>query len=398
MIRSFGAKNFCSIRDLQSVGLEIKKNATDPASHFVTTPDEVRLPLVVAIYGANASGKTALLKIPVFLSHFISDSVHYKPSQRIYVPTFLSNAYVRQPTEFFIEFDLNIGGTTSPFLYELSATSDSVEREALFYTPGKRRKLLFERIKSEINSGPDFNFGENDPLREKIRNNASVISVLAQFNHGFSRTISRAAGMVCTNVTAAGHSEYLDEYTASQFYFEDKELFSLAKHYVREADLGIDDIVLEEEPENNKENPDAERKYRPVFMHRGLSRPLRHWEESHGTRALYRFLPYLLLALKAGGIAIIDELDSDLHPMMIPKILDLFYSKETNPRQAQLIFSGHNPYTLQILQKDEVFFTEKDEIGKTTVTGLREIKTARRSDNYFFKYVTGALGGVPKFK
>jgi len=402
MIRSFGAGNFWSIKKFQRIDLVVDKHATDSSRHFRMIKDGDRVPTVVAVYGHNASGKTSLLKIPRFLSDFISRSFHYEANVDIAVQPFLSSDSEDKPSDLEISFDLSDEKEWVTYFYEVSLTKKRVIREALYYTPRRKRRLLFERHAADgsspiLKTGPDFQVDTSDPMRTKITEKASVISTFSQFNHAPSIRISRAATAVFSNVFSFGRGEYPSEQIASSIFKTNSDAIGDAKAFLRYGDLGIDDFIIEEQKIFDKTAADQQKTILATFfIHKGLTRPLSYWEESHGTQALYRFLPFMLGPLKLGGTAILDELDADIHPMMLPKIIDMYHSTKSNDKNAQLILSGHNPYTLSFLEKEEVYFTEKDDQGRTSIFGLRDIKGVRRVDNYFLKYLGGVYGGVPR--
>jgi predicted ATPase len=82
--------------------------------------------------------------------------------------------------------------------------------------------------------------------------------------------------------------------------------------------------------------------------------------------------------------------------MLLPEILRWFHDPAENPHNAQLWFSGHSASLLEELQKEEIFFTEKDQQGRTSVYGLKDIESVRRSDNFYQKYLGGVYGAVPR--
>ena len=90
-----------------------------------------------------------------------------------------------------------------------------------------------------------------------------------------------------------------------------------------------------------------------------------------------------------------DEIDSTVHPMLLPEILRWFYDPVINLHQAQLWISGHSASLLEDLQKEEIFFTEKDQQGRTKIFGLKDIEGVRRVDNFYQKYLGGVYGAVP---
>jgi AAA15 family ATPase/GTPase len=117
--------------------------------------------------------------------------------------------------------------------------------------------------------------------------------------------------------------------------------------------------------------------------------------ESHGTRQFLLAYPYLASVLENGGIAVIDELDLAIHPLVLPEILRWFYSAERNPHNAQLWMTCQNASLLEDLTKEEIYFCEKDACGGTSVYGLKDIQGVRRVDNFYRKYMGGTYGAIP---
>ena len=64
--------------------------------------------------------------------------------------------------------------------------------------------------------------------------------------------------------------------------------------------------------------------------------------ESSGTKQLFVLLKAILVVLAKGGVAVLDEFDVNLHPEMVLSLFDLFVQPETNPKNAQLLFSTHS--------------------------------------------------------
>jgi len=133
-----------------------------------------------------------------------------------------------------------------------------------------------------------------------------------------------------------------------------------------------------------------------IFAHKGLDFPLIFQSESEGTKSFVKIFPIIKEALIVGGVAVIDEMDSAIHPNLLAEILRWFYDKKTNPYNAQLWISGQAASLLEELHKEEIFFTEKDEIGRTKVYSLKDIEAVRRVDNFYQKYLGGVYGAVPR--
>ncbi|WP_109603970.1 AAA family ATPase [Oceanotoga teriensis] len=119
-------------------------------------------------------------------------------------------------------------------------------------------------------------------------------------------------------------------------------------------------------------------------------------EESEGTKKFFSLIGPFLATLKRGGVLLIDELDTSIHPLLLDKIIDLFNS-EYNKKNAQLIFSTHNTRILknQTLNKDNIWFATKNKYGASELFSLLEIKNVRRSGNFENEYLSGRYGAIP---
>lgn len=118
--------------------------------------------------------------------------------------------------------------------------------------------------------------------------------------------------------------------------------------------------------------------------------------ESHGTRKLFLLAPVVTLALKLGLVIFVDELEVKLHPILTLRIIELFNNKDTNPNNAQLIFTSHDTNLLShnYFRRDQIWFTEKDKYGATHLYSLAEFKI--RNDASFGRdYVHGKYGAIP---
>ena len=118
-------------------------------------------------------------------------------------------------------------------------------------------------------------------------------------------------------------------------------------------------------------------------------------EESNGTRRFLAMFPVLWFTLQTGRPAIIDEFDVDLHPLLVPELLNWFHDPVVNPYKAQLFFAGHNAALMEYLEKEEIFLVEKSRGGASTVTALRDFQGLRREPSLQKKYLGGAFGAVP---
>jgi AAA15 family ATPase/GTPase len=120
--------------------------------------------------------------------------------------------------------------------------------------------------------------------------------------------------------------------------------------------------------------------------------------ESHGTQKFFYLTGPILDAMENGYILVVDELDANIHPNLVKKIISLFNSQKTNPHNAQLIFNTHNTNLLNdpTVRRDQVWFVEKDRYGAAKLYSLAEFKSSVRKEEQFEKnYIRGKYGAIP---
>ena len=225
----------------------------------------------------------------------------------------------------------------------------------------------------------------SDDRISALRSNSSAIATLARLNHDFSKSIWVDIRRMVSNIQGyqrigLTHDQILE------YYENNVECFDLLKRELSRADLGLNDMNIRVGPRGRF----------AVFSHNGLNRDIFFSEESHGTQRFFEIFPVLYFSLQIGGLAFIDELDADLHPLLVQEILRWFQQSERNSHGAQLLFSAHNASLMDHLEKEEVVFTEKARDGKTQLFKASDIKGLRREPNLMRKYLGGSLGALPQ--
>ncbi|MEQ8195952.1 MAG: AAA family ATPase [Rhodospirillales bacterium] len=392
MLRKLTIENFFSFKGAETLDLEIARNATDPDGRFATPieGDTVRIPRVAVIFGPNASGKTNLIRAIKFLRDFVLSSVDRERDSALpFVPFFADDSW-NSPTKFHAEFDAefipNTGRQLFRYELEISTNNKTVKKESLHYYPEGRPRRLFVRNGMEIVAGKDFGLQKRDPVRSQLRDNASVISTLAKFNHPFSVAIYNNLRGIQITVPGGSSSSMTREW-ATNYYQETPECFADMKRYIRRMDLGIEGVLVEKE---------AAGELTPRFKHSGLTNSVRIDFESTGTENFYNMYPAFWYVFRTGNLIALDQFDNDIHPLLLPEIINLFQRKDENPYDAQLIMTCHDATLLEHLVKEEVFFTEKGSDGASHIFGLKNIQGVRRDSNIYAKYLAGVFGAVPR--
>ena len=371
---------------------------------------------VAGIYGANASGKTNLIDALAWLSNAVRVSL-YTRGEALTVDPF-EFAPEPGPTSYGVDLLVN----AVRYRYELQVDESRIVSEALYSYPQRRRRTLFER------EGDDLTFRRGTRLagggRELITETTLVMSVADRLTEEinlvaiwlenidfvgywprsmFPQVFKDArAG---ARWTADGHQEPLyDLFEESPS--RDRRSGDDASHYrhtrrrdlalslLKFADLGVQDAEV---IEDTSATDPGERRLRLLHDVSGNLLPLELTEESDGTLAWLRLMPELLRVLANGGLLVVDELDSSLHPAISSKLLELFQDPATNPHGGQIIFTTHDTSLLGHLNRDEVWITEKRPDGSTELIALSDFRgtNVRRSTNLERGYLQGRFGGVP---
>jgi len=404
MIHRLTLRNFYSIRDPIDLNLEISGPPPELPERYAKIHSDGRsfAPKVIGVYGPNAAGKSTLLRALSFVSWLIQHSFALRPEQALPTHRFNSERWREQPMEIGIEFsapadfaravDPTVPRCRYAYTVVLGGGVDQPNRilsESLVHWPPKasRRIRIFERDESGLKThAKSFRLaGFTKPLEKVLRPNVSLISTLVQLGHEESKFLSGLAMRMSWNILLE-KIEAADHIVAQQ-YMQNPELIEALNLEIQRLDFGITKMSVTKVGEHAF--PTA------TFEHGGLASPLPSSSESHGTRQFVRIFPHISQVLANGGIAVIDELDSSIHPLVLPEIIRWFYDPKRNPNRAQLWFTCQNPYLLTELTKEEIVFCEKDDTGCTTIFGLSSIKSVRRIDNYAKKYLGGAYGAVP---
>lgn len=394
MIHKITIENFYSIAEQQEIVFKVPGNAPDlPCFRNSRARHDERLPLVVGFFGPNASGKSTVLRAVASGALFIRNSFHNDANAPIpYFQPYKRDDWRDKPSKISIEFDGEFPdeNTHVLFRYELhishkiDRSGTAVSYEALSYSPKGKFTKLFERNNQSFSFGREFQIGNNDHRINTIRANASIISTLAQLNHTLSLQFMEFVSTLQTNISGLDKaSPHIREILP--YYFEHGNYLKKLNKELRRLDVGLEEMLIEP----------IGLGYFAKFKHTGLDDFIFMDEESVGTRKFIEIFPRLQFALDTGSVAIIDELDTDLHPLLIPELFRWFCDPIRNPHGAQLFFTAHNAALMDDLEKEQVYLTEKRSGCPTSVFSVRDIKGLRREPSLSKKYLGGELGGVP---
>lgn len=425
-IIEFSVSNFRSIKDLQTLSLLATKAKEHP-DHVIPADDKFRLLKSCVLYGANAAGKSNMLKALQGLFAFVENSTKLKPEQAIpcYEPFRLEVGFDSIPCRMELEFFARPG---ERYLYEIEFDRLKVLFEALHFHgnrsgngSGKKATLFRRRAGERMNFGTLLK-GRKKALESELLPNHLFLTKAAMSNNEqlldvykaleqevcFSTKETQLAGAITPMTTA-----FLVE-SANAPHLPD--LQSMILDLLRKADTGIEGLELRRTsidadlgpiPEALAERIKLDLGTRIVTKHSVYQKGkkvahtffdlMRH--ESTGTTKMYKLTAQVIQALVSGGVIVLDELDSDLHPLVSRMIIEMFHDPASNPQQAQLITSTHDVslLDLDLFRRDQIWFAEKQDGRETNLYSLVEFKQSEvRANAPIGKwYLDGRFGALP---
>lgn len=393
MIKNLSFRNFYSFADEAVIDFALGKKPT-PSGYDITI-DGDRYNKAIAVVGANGSGKTQFLKPLAFLRWFISESFLGMAPDRT-IPFFPHQLHRDESSYFELEFMLK----GVDYRYQLELTPEAIISEALYEKTSSQFSYLFKREKTE--QGYRFRqkgFPFSKAQAEKLRGNASLLAAAHSYDVAEARPFIEFFNRIESNVISSGrrHFEHGALIETAERFKKAPDLAKKMSVAMSQFDLGLHAVEIREMTgldETGKE----EKVFLPFGMHKagdGQSFELPFFEESSGTQSAFVLLGPVLKTLQYGGIAVIDELDNDLHPHLVPHLLEWFEFDHSNPHQAQLIFTCHTPEVLNLLQKHQVYLVEKRN-QNSEAWRLDDMTGLRADDNLYAKYMAGALGATPE--
>ncbi|MGL5062165.1 MAG: AAA family ATPase, partial [Microcoleus sp.] len=414
MLIGFSVGNYKSFKETVTLSM-----VASPMTDGDTTLDENNLFIInnklsllksAAIYGANASGKSNLVAAINFMKWFVlNSSKETQVSEAIDIEAFRLSTETEKEASFF-EIVFLLEGKT--FRYGFEVNSQEVVAEWLFQSDDREEKMLFER---DFDNFTLTDFQEGQHIGEKTRNNALFLSVVAQFNGKISGKILRWFSKTLQLISGLQDRQYRQQ--TLELFKSDRYRNNIIE-FIKKLDLGIADLQITYRPafviaDNtakysasygglypNSEIQEAVKTVHPKYDADGKETSVEIFDiekhESEGTNKLFALAGILLDTLRTGKILLIDELDARLHPLITRELICLFNSNETNPHNAQLIFTTHDTNLLssKIFRKDQIWFTEKNNKGATDLYSLVEYKVGKNA-SFESDYIIGKYGAIP---
>ena len=429
MIQEFRVANFLSFRDETVLSFEPagagrrnngNRNENDALLYKVN--DKTELLRIAVFYGANASGKTNILKAIDFLVTFCQKREAISGSQTGVTPFMLNSISRKMPSKFNIRFFIN----ETRYWYSLVLDSNEVISEQLYVYKSPQPTAVFKRVGNSI----EFNTAENqvsstakELLELNCLSNLSFFAAKAKVNIHLNHIDSVMRFFEEAFMESEIESDILFN-IAEEYVAKDPEAKKHLLRFLKEADFNISELTSKKEEvlipdqirnailadpnspasvkEKLKESSSISRT-KTLFTHQvdtqgGMEEyVIRSVDESLGTRRIFGLENYLYVLERTENIAILDEIDSSLHPNLVDFVISKFAQYADSA--SQLIITTHYTGLLDNpdLRDDCFWITEKDKSGASTIRSVGKIKDARLTSKEK-GYRLGKLGGTPDLK
>lgn len=420
MLLQFSVNNFRSIKDTVTFSMN---TATNKQSEHSFQVRNYHLLNSAVIYGANASGKSNFLNAMAFMRHFVlNKSKITQSTDELPHDYFRLNTETENASSYF-EIVFFIGEIKYRYGFEADVTT--VYAEWLFADEKGKESRLFKRdIEENSHYVNKTKFKEGVGI--KVPNNHLFIWRCDQNDGEVSKKIMQWFNNF-NLIDGLKKSNYIGFAFKQMENIENKS--ELLRH-LKIADLGIEEMEVKEEDITQdfiKNAPFSEEVKQKILAdsegvksielktyHKKFNAENKEVDsisfeldedESQGTQKFFALSAPILDTLKHGKILLIDELEASLHPILTEYLIKLFHNKELNKNNAQLIFTTHNTHLLSVpklFERDQVWFTEKNQYGATELYSLLEFRKnnqdvdVRANDNLEKRYLHGRFGGVPK--
>lgn len=369
-----------------------------------------------AVYGANASGKSNLVRALMFMRNFVRTSAtKLQAGEKIGIECFALNVLSRQEPAYFQIIFLH---EDKRYRYGFEVDNERIHSEWLYHT-NQRETRLFVREGDVFDIATSFKREAPISLQEKTRSNALFLSLMAQFNSPTAVALLHWFDVCLRGISGLNDESYAG-YTMNRFE-KDETFRQHVRDMVQLADVGIQDVSVKTMPLDHPNIPEelremlknaAQKDGKPEsdFSIKGVEtfHPIFNDEtkvgeeafdlndESEGTQKFFALLGPLFRTLETGSVLIIDELEARLHPLLTREFVQLFNSPQSNPHSAQLIFATHDASLLGecLLRRDQIWFTQKNRFGATELFSLAEMKE-RKDASYLKNYMSGHYGATP---
>ena len=400
MIAEIKFKNMFSFRDETVLSFEADKSKDLESYHVVELAPDVKLLKLAVIYGANASGKSNIIKVCDFIRSFITCTPLNKAELIKIVPFLLNRTSKEQASEFSVSFYAMNGDKAIRYVYSVLLETTHIVRETLIYYLSQQPATVFER--SMENNVSSIKFGQKvkistaakEEITLKCLPNMSVFAAYMQVNTNIAEMETALQYLTKQMMPAIVPTSSLSRYAEEAIKKETAKEYIL--RYLQEADFNISNISSKEQ-ETKKGVVNYTMYQHKVSSGLGGNDYYEFPElyESDGTIRTFGLASQIQNSIGSNAFLAVDEIESSLHPKWIEYMIERFLKES---KQAQLLLTTHYDGLLgeeDLLRKDNIWFAEKNTDGASVLYPLTDFKGLNRISSLQKAYKFGKFGAVP---
>ena len=377
MVLEIRLSNMFSFRDEVTLDLQAAKIQTKKARELegnLFSVDGEQMLKSVALFGANASGKSNVIKAIRACVNMVRSSHNYNVDTRFAISPFKFEDYANKPSSFYIRFLLN----GVEYEYSFSFMYDEIITETLYYYPNGRKSLVFSRYESRGTEKKDiYEFKTVIKRPFDVADNTSKKTLYISRASQMDREIAQKIFLFFCN-------DIVLDYQVANIDSLDN-LFKERKEQMLEVLRTADSDIIDFKIQNNaittfhRTNPSVAFDFET--------------EESEGTKTLFRMMVRMIGIIHEGKMLLVDEIDNSLHSQLVEFVIGMFNHSD----HAQLIYTTHNTHLLNtdFQRRDQVYFVNKREDGSSDLYSLFDFKDFRDTLDMEKAYLQGRFDAIP---
>lgn len=377
MVLEIRLSNMFSFRDEVTLDLQAAKIQTKKARELegnLFSVDGEQMLKSVALFGANASGKSNVIKAIRACVNMVRSSHNYNVDTKFAISPFKFEDYANKPSSFYIRFLLN----GVEYEYSFSFMHDEIITETLYYYPNGRKSLVFSRDESRGTEKKDiYEFKTVIKRPFDVADNTSKKTLYISRASQMDREIAQKIFLFFCN-------DIVLDYQVANIDSLDN-LFKERKEQMLEVLRTADSDIIDFKIQNNaittfhRTNPSVAFDFET--------------EESEGTKTLFRMMVRMIGIIHEGKMLLVDEIDSSLHTQLVEFVIGMFNHSD----HAQLIYTTHNTHLLNtdFQRRDQVYFVNKREDGSSDLYSLFDFKDFRDTLDMEKAYLQGRFDAIP---
>lgn len=377
MVLEIRLSNMFSFRDEVTLDLQAAKIQTKKARELegnLFSVDGEQMLKSVALFGANASGKSNVIKAIRACVNMVRSSHNYNVDTKFAISPFKFEDYANKPSSFYIRFLLN----GVEYEYSFSFMHDEIITETLYYYPNGRKSLVFSRDESKGTEKKDiYEFKTVIKRPFDVADNTSKKTLYISRASQMDREIAQKIFLFFCN-------DIVLDYQVANIDSLDN-LFKERKEQMLEVLRTADSDIIDFKIQNNaittfhRTNPSVAFDFET--------------EESEGTKTLSRMMVRMIGIIHEGKMLLVDEIDNSLHTQLVEFVIGMFNHSD----HAQLIYTTHNTHLLNtdFQRRDQVYFVNKREDGSSDLYSLFDFKDFRDTLDMEKAYLQGRFDAIP---